>query len=161
MNKFAKSIGCLLAAGAAYGAWWMGMNYTGYCHAEGRYLSDQEKFDSAIQYVLDRYPPTISKTVVVDVNGTKQTREHWYMPENIIRYNGIDDFKKNNQDCCKLSKTAGEGRRHSILDRLTGNASGFVIINYKVMYIENSFKNHAMDVTAVTVKNCGTSWSGL
>jgi hypothetical protein len=141
--------------------WWAGMNYTGYCHAEGRYLSDEEKINSAVQFVFNRYPPTISKTIEKDVNGIMQKSDFWYAPENPIMYKDIKDFIDFNPSCCTLSMRTGEGSAPSFLDRITGYVSTYVIVRYKVRYLENSNEKYQIDRTAVAVRNCGASWSGL
>ncbi len=149
----------LLAIG--FSVWWMGMNYNGYCHAEGRYLSDEEKINSAVQFVLDRYPPTISKQIEVNDNGVVQKRDYWYAPEKPVMYKDINDFKLINPECCRFSFRTGEGRAPSVIDRITGYVSSYVIVSYKVRYIEEHSEKYAMDGTAVAIKNCGRAWSGL
>jgi hypothetical protein len=142
--------------------WWAGMNYTGYCHAEGRYLSDEEKINSAIRFALYGYPPSISKEIEVNVNGTTQKHEYWYVPENPIKYKDIDDFMAINPGCCKLSMRTGEGDAPSFLDRITGYVSTYVIVKFKVRYFdEQHLEKFANSGVAVAVKNCGESWSGL
>lgn len=149
----------LLAVGGS--VWWTGMNYAGYCHAEHRFLSDEEKIHSAVQFVLNRYPPTISKKIDVTVNGVAQKSDYWYPPENPVMYKDINDFMAINPGCCRLSMRTGEGSPLSLLDRITGYASTFVIVKYDVRYKENGIEKSQMDSTAVAVRNCGNAWSGL
>lgn len=150
----------LLAVGGTF--WWTGMNYAGYCHAEHRFLSDEEKIHSAVQFVLNRYPPSISKQIDVNVNGVTQKIDHWYMPENPVMYKDINDFMAINPGCCRLSLRTGEGGAPSFLDRITGYVSTYVLVQFKVRFIDDkhveNFSNGGM---AVAVKNCGDSWSGL
>lgn len=152
-------VSALLAIGFA--VWWMGMNYNGYCHAEGRYLSDEERINSAVQYVLDRYPPTISKQIEVNDNGVVQKRDYWYAPEKPVMYKDINDFMLINPECCRIGMSAGESGPANVLDRLTGYVSSYVIVRYKVRYLEEKNEKYAMDGTAVAIKNCGRAWSGL
>lgn len=156
--------GLLLVGLLAIGwvVWWCGMNYTGYCHAEGRYLSDDEKIRPAIQFVLDRYPPTISKTIERNVNGVIQKSDFWYAPEQPVKYRDIAEFMAINPDCCELSMRTGEGRGGALLDRVTGYFSTYVIVWFKVRYLdENNIENYGKKGMAVAIKNCGESWSGL
>lgn len=141
---------------------WTGMNYSGFCHAEFRYLSDQEMIDATIQYVLDMYPPAISKKIsIVDNDGKIQNVTRWYKPENVIDYKDISEFKSINPDCCRLTMIAGEGARPHAIDRLFGKVASLVVITYKVRFFENGDETQAIDSIAVAVRNCGTVWSGL
>lgn len=142
--------------------WWAGMNYVGYCHAEHRFLSDEEKINSAIEFALYGYPPSISKEIEVNVNGVFQKREHWYIPEHPIKYQNLKEFMLINPECCRLSMQTGEGGMPSLLDRITGYVSTYVIVKFKVRYLdEQQVEKYGDAGLAIAIKNCGQSWSGL
>jgi hypothetical protein len=42
--------------------WWPGMNYFGYCHASGKFLTEREKIDAAIEDAISPYPPPLART---------------------------------------------------------------------------------------------------
>lgn len=42
-------------------AWWPGMNYFGFCHESGRFLTEREKIDAAIEDAISPYPPTLMR----------------------------------------------------------------------------------------------------
>lgn len=150
----------LLAVGGTF--WWTGMNYAGYCHAEHRFLSDEEKINSAIEFALYGYPPSISKEIELNVNGVSQKREHWFIPEHSIKYQDLNEFNKINPACCRLSMRTGEGSMPSFLDRITGYVSTYVLVNFKVRYLdEHQVEKYGDAGIAVAVKNCGESWSGM
>jgi hypothetical protein len=142
--------------------WWCGMNYTGYCHSQGRYLSNEEKIRSAVDFTLNRYPPTISRKIKVNVDGVTKDTEERFAPKNPIKYSNIDEFIKLNPDCCTLSMRTREGGRPYFLDRITGYVSTYVLILFKVRYFnENNIENYSDSGMAVAIQNCGKSWSGL
>jgi hypothetical protein len=138
--------------------WWAGMNYTGYCHAEGRYLSDEEKIDSAVQHVLAGYSTSVEFPVKI-VNGSFQRGPKWDKSRNTIRYKDANEFFEENPDCCKFSMVIGEGYTASIIDRIFGYISTFVTIRYKVRYFDDdNIERYNDGGQAVAIKNCGQAW---
>ena len=73
------------------------LNYTGYCHAEGKYLTDGEKIRMAVADELKRYPPAISSAYV----GGKKLP----IAANPIHYQDVNDFLRLNPACCSVSFT--------------------------------------------------------
>ena len=161
--KKVKRVVCVMALCAVgFSIWWMGMNYSGYCHAEGRYLSDDEKIRSAVQYVLNRYPPTISKKIEKTIDGKVHVYDHWYMPENPIKYKNVDEFLVLNPGCCELSMTMAEGLTPLWIDRVSGIVSTYVLVLYKVRYLgPDNIEKHADGGMGVAIQDCGKAWSGL
>ena len=147
----------------AYAMWWMGMNYTGYCHAKNRYLSEQEKVEAGIQFVLDGYPPSLQFARTETINGVAEELVSWKIPEYPVRYKNAVEFKALNPACCELVKVInvpGEGIiKHSILDRLSGFFSDFVIIKFKVRYVDDGQEKNADSSMSVSIANCGKAWS--
>jgi len=153
-----KILGTAVVLPLGFCIWWSGMNYAGYCHKEGRFLSDEEKIHSAIRYVLAGYPPSISNVEVI-VNDAFQRGPSWAKPKNTIKYKDVDEFQEINPNCCKLSMVIAEGVRSSFIDRIAGYFSTFVIVRYKVRYFDdNNVEKHNDGGQAVAIKNCGQAW---
>lgn len=150
-------VSALLAIGFA--VWWMGMNYNGYCHAEGRYLSDEERINSAVQYVLASYPQSVSNVEVI-VNDAFQRGPNWVKPKQTIKYKDVGEFLEINLNCCELSMALGvEAEPTSLLDRITGYISTFVIVRYKIRYLDDdNIEKYNDGGQAVSIKNCGQAW---
>ena len=69
--------------------WWAGMNYTGYCHAEGRYLSDEEKIKSAVQYIVNRGSFSINKEKNIFEAGEELTQVSIFLSPLNVHVNRI------------------------------------------------------------------------
>lgn len=155
--KYVKRIFLAVAVVAVSGfVWWAGMNYTGYCHAEGRYLSDEERINLAITNILQTYPPVLTENAVGVI--------HSKQPENSIIYADIADFKSINKNCCEiLQKTNdGEGYKVSLFSKISGNISGLVYVKYLVRYRDEK-GNELSKIHEVypAITNCGAIWSGI
>jgi hypothetical protein len=74
---------------------WGGMNYSGFCWAEKRWLSDEERIDLAIAEVIKR------KTAYLErgIGGAKEYE--------LIPYASIEEFKQKNPDCCSIASYPG------------------------------------------------------
>jgi hypothetical protein len=136
--------------------WWAGMNYTGYCHAEGRYLSDEERINLAITNILQTYPPVLTENAVGVIHAKR--------PDNPIYYADIAEFKSANNNCCNITQVGPEGKndRVSLYSRITGSISGLVHVKYLVRYKDEHgnylSKTHE---TYPAITNCGAIWSGI
>lgn len=109
MRKLKKIILAILLASFCYAFWWCAMNYAGYCHAEGRFLSDQEKIYSAVKYVMPHsYPRTIKRQRNISINGVIGKSDYLYENKKPIKYKDEQDFLALNPDCCTLSMKIGE-----------------------------------------------------
>ena len=124
--------------------WWAGMNYTGYCHAEGRYLSDEEKIKSAVQYIVNSGSFSIKKQKNMTVNGVILEVDDWYRPENPVKFKDEKEFFDANPSCCSLHLNEGEGISVNFMDRITGYLSSYV-------HIEKFGEGEA----DIAIKNCG------
>ncbi len=154
VKRMGKVMSGLLGSASAFCLWWTGMNYTGYCHAQGRYLGEDELINVAVREVLNHYPPTI---VVHSekIGNTGNTRQIYALPENPVFYADVNEFMQLNPNCCALSMRTGEGRRPWFLDRIFGKISSYVLLEYSVRYVENGIEKNYPDSTAVAVENCG------
>ncbi len=141
---FQVALGVLLLAVV----WWPGMNYFGFCHASGRFLTDREKIDAAIEDAIAPYPPPLASL------GN-------YPPTEPIPYASIAEFRRLNPDCCTLSKSARKAPDVSFLSRIKGTNSTYVLVNFLVRFRDehgNPLSEPARTFSAIT--NCGHAWSG-
>lgn len=128
------------------------MNYTGYCFAEGKYLTDKEKVRVAVADVMKLYPPPVIRTSVGPSTWNVD------VPEKPIYYRDVDEFLALNPSCCAISYVRKElestGPRFS--DKATGAMSSFVDMNYIVRYFD---VDNVVQSTAVKgflpISNCG------
>jgi hypothetical protein len=146
------SIG-LPVLGVAWVVWWYGLNYAGYCHAEGRYLSEREQIEAAIRAVLVIYPPTVDLYEIADGERRLTGRAE---PSDPIPYADIADFLGINERCCELTEIGEEGYTIPWDDRVSGKLSTLVRVKYVVRYDDrygNRFSEPAE--TIVGISNCG------
>lgn len=127
-----------------------GMNYAGYCFAEGRVLSDEEKIRAVIKHVLQKYPPAVISTPV----GHGWTVSAPLQP---IHYKDVDEFLATNPGCCELTQTRSpeEGVGFTFMERLKGTASSFARIDYQVRYWDNGALKSALSKNHFAASNCG------
>ena len=122
------------------------LNYSGFCIAEGRYLTEQELIAIGVRYEFQSYPPRVYPGFSAEV--TKP-----------IAYASFEDFIAGNQNCCSLARTARENFSPGFLDRVLGHFATFVRIEYRVEKdVPNVPKTY---VSHVAITNCGHQWNGI
>lgn len=129
-------------------------NYFGYCRADGRFLSDKEKEDAAILYVLENYPPVIEIPV-----GSR----NFQRPPNAVPYVSLAEFRASNPRCCALVPVLPKSGYAPPFDvRIMGGFSTFVRLNYIVRLVAADGEQIARPVeNHVAVSNCGRTSSGI
>lgn len=153
----------VLGSAVGYGVYIARLSYSGYCFAEGRYLSDAEKVRVAVADVLKKYPPSV------------ELRKHhpdakivgYLPPEKPIFYRDVDEFLALNPGCCAITLRRKEledsGARFE--DKLTGTVSSFVGMDYWVLYWDDDNKEQAIKTEGyLPLSNCGKPvrwWTGL
>lgn len=146
---------------AAYGAAIGALNYSGYCFKEKRYLSDQERIDRAVAYVLATYPPVIDYlNEDASVEPTIERRP----PKHPVYYRDAKEFFELNQGCCEVTMRAREGtdNKPSLSSRVMGRTSCYVHVKYKVRYKDARGSEISSVVeTYPAISNCGYLWSGI
>lgn len=156
MKYVKRVIGAVVFLVVSGFVWWAGMNYTGYCHAEGRYLSDEEKIDLAIKNILQTYPPVLTDNAAGVIHSKR--------PDNPAHYADINEFKSANKNCCEITQATndGEGYRVSLYSRITGSISGLVHVKYLVRYKDETGNQVLRPYeTSPAITNCGSIWSGI
>ncbi len=123
------------------------LNYSGFCFAKMRYLSDEEKLRIVFNYINreDELP------------GIKKSYKH-------IKYASFDEYIKENPNCCSINH--GEAYKIaqssflpeiSFLDTITGlGFHDLIVINFKVRYLDEN-GNQRIEETRFgnTLRNCG------
>jgi hypothetical protein len=121
---------------------YFGLNYSGFCFAQKRYLSDEEKIRAEFDYQNSR-----NKLPLDNLPDPKH-----------IKYKSFDEYIALYPECCSVNPGGPyEVSPVNFLDRIFGYNSGdVVVINFKVRYldengslktVENRFENYS--------RNCG------
>ena len=123
-----------------------GLNYSGFCFEEGRYLSDKER----IRLIFDAINSQTSLPVLTVDRGT-QYYDH-------LPYASFDDYLAENPDCCKINPGGWyDLPPPTLLDRISGEYSGKVIvINFKVRYLDENGELRMQNIKSESKsENCG------
>jgi hypothetical protein len=70
------------------------LNYSGFCWAEKRWLSDEERIDAAIEHLIAQ-----EEMYLDGVDGLKYYK--------VIPYKSVAEFKEKNHDCCSMAYFSG------------------------------------------------------
>lgn len=147
-----------------------GLNYSGYCFKQKRYLSDQEKIDIAVAYIIAHLKPrerpvtsyATSPFVEYEERGIQKHVRANDWPDDQIKYQDISDFYEINKDCCKLVLEGREGFKPSFWDRISGRTSALVYVRYTVRFLTDDGIERLGKVEAYpAISNCGHIWSGI
>jgi hypothetical protein len=141
-----------------------GLNYSGYCFKENRYLSNEEKINSAVLEVIATYPPVIDHEEVYrdEKMGIQKLKRVRKKPEFPIHYKNINEFFELNPDCCQVTSEARKGYVPSFEERILGAKCGFVRLVYIVRYRSNDDVEKSKKVTDyIAISNCGYPWPGM
>ncbi|MFN6571546.1 hypothetical protein [Dendronalium sp. ChiSLP03b] len=97
------------------------LNYSGFCFAKLRYLSDEEKIKLAFDSLNS------AEKLSIQIAGERQDRK-------FIKYKSFDEYIKENPDCCVINPPGGSDLPlPEYLERIFGYHSGnYVRINFKV-----------------------------
>jgi len=137
----------------------MWLNYSGYCTVTERYLSDSEKIEIAIKYVIRLYPPVVD---IYEKNNSDMTKVGRSWPDNIILYNSIDEFINVNENCCEITVDGYKGHKRPLKNSLYGSLASYIRVKYKVRYFDSDGDNvSTMQEDYVAITNCGVPWSGI
>ena len=148
------ALGLVVAYGGylCYLAW---LTNNGYCHAEGKYLTDEEKVRVAVADVLRNYPPS----VILRKHHPDAIVKGFLPPESPIYYRDVNEFLYMNPDCCKVrpTETYTEGSTVTLLEKLTGTATSVIETNYLVRYRgEDGLERSIKTTPSLHITNCGT-----
>lgn len=137
------------------------LNYAGFCLREGRFLTDEEKVQIAVAFVMADYPPVLARTRTTEQGGVWRNVVEYARPQAPIYYLDAGEFSRVNQDCCALAAEPGVTQAPLFWSRVLGRLSDFVRVSYRVRYLEPSGAEAGQDVVQwVAVTNCGRAVPG-
>jgi hypothetical protein len=134
---------------------YFGLNYSGFCFAQKRYLSNEEKIRAEFDYQNSR------DTLPLDnPPNPEHVKDKSFDGYNLahIKYKSFDEYIALYPECCSVNPGGPyEVSPVNFLDRILGYNSGdVVVINFKARYldengslktVENRFENSS--------RNCG------
>lgn len=106
--------------------------YNGFCFAQGGFPDQETSYRRAITDVIARYPPAIEMERRNLDGGRSVVRLG--VPERVVRYLSVEEFRQLNPDCCAVVKRGREGYEPSPISRLLGYESRIVRVRYLVRY---------------------------
>jgi len=125
------------------------LTYSGYCRAEGRWVSQEEKIRSAVIWVFQRQDR-------LRFRMTADGRQEVWRPT-LIRYGSLDEFLDANKNCCGIRPIPGDDfTPPTFLTRLFGTLTDVVVVSYTERYIDDSGTSQSERVVRqVEVNVCG------
>ena len=122
---------------------WGGLNTTGFCIAERRYLTDAEQIEVAMNNV---YQSNIADYKYRSGVGSLGP---------LVKYANFDEFKALNSDCCSLTPVAKEGFRGSMMRQMLGTFRAFVDVKYREENTSSGQNSNLKKEVFIAVTNCG------
>ncbi len=124
-------------------------NYSGFCFAQNRYLTHDEKILIVFNHV------NRATKMRIGGNGGKN-----YSDVKTIPYGSFEEFTKENPNCCEVDVKGRYGFEippPDFFDRITGyNANEIITINYKFHYINKNGRDNTHYIEGYQVlTNCG------
>jgi hypothetical protein len=123
-----------------------GLNYSGFCISEGRYLTERELIEIGARDEFRFYPP--HNYVASDVEVRQP-----------IAYGSFEDFVSRNPNCCSLTRTGRKDSVPTLSHRILGHFATFVRVEYRVE--EGVPDVPETTVSYVAITNCGIPWNGI
>ncbi|MBD2247727.1 hypothetical protein [Nostoc sp. FACHB-888] len=123
---------------------YFGLNYSGFCFAEKRYLSNEEKIRAEFDYQNSRNILPI---------------ENFPVPKH-IKYKSFDEYIALYPECCSVNPGGPyEVSPEKFLDRILGYNSGdIVVINFHARYLN---KNGKIETVETRLENYSGNCGGL
>lgn len=138
------------------------LRYSGFCFKEARYLSEEEKIRSAVEYVLQLYSPDRGAIKIIEENGKQKSVPANPIGQMKVKYKNTDEFFAKNTECCELTQRAAEGYGGSPIDWVVGYISTWVHVKYMAKYYDNHDAEYLkVDEAYVAVSSCGVAWDGM
>jgi cbb3-type cytochrome oxidase subunit 3 len=137
-----------------YCAYFAYMNHKGYCFAQEKYLTDDEKIRVAIAHEIRRYPRTERYT-------DSGLLVEYLPPQNLIPYRDVDEFLTINPNCCQLRKKRNSEQPVLLFrEWTTGAVTSFASIAYQDRFLDEESNSKIILRTAYpALSNCGVPFS--
>lgn len=121
-----------------------------YCFSENRRVASKKTIDGAIDKAISRQKFSIPKQ---NEDGTT----HYFVPYEVIEYRAAREFLEKNPGCCKIVTHSYEGWTPSYWQRISGQVSNIVKVNYLVTHreTENSSVENYLSTQYVEMDRCG------
>lgn len=141
-----KLLGCSTFLGVSFALFliYAGLNYSGFCFAKMRYLSDEDKFKKYFFEIVQR------DTILIN-EGQNYKR---------IKYESFEEFMESNPDCCAMVPSPGAYKTANFWPRITGFHSGEVtVMNYTIYYLDENGEQRSLESKMKVIQqNCGQRW---
>jgi hypothetical protein len=125
------------------------LNYSGFCWGRLRWLSDKEKMDAAVSYVIN--DGRIFGEYYFDVNKIRRKRD-----VQAIKYESVSDFYKLNPDCCRFVDASSDGFSISLIEKLSVGPVCMAHLRFKIRYKKSSASGETFYEDAYPLVNgCG------
>jgi len=143
------------------------LQYVGYCLAEGRQLSDQEKIDRALDAIWRKSPGVlwiaaekpeghVLRPAIPPWRNEKGQDKVGVLP---VPYTSLAEFQAANPNCCKIASLDpfnSEGGGIGFSGRTFHSLSGYVVADYQVRYtVHGQGTQSATHRERVAVSHCG------
>lgn len=134
------------------------LNYSGFCMAEGRWLSDEER----IRIGLPDSKLLLGGQGNVSITDNGKQSGKWMGSEmvEIIPYANIEDFIQRNQNCCEVDRNlSGDFPPVSWIDVVLGRFATKIRKTYTVHYIDKTQTHRTQEIKSEFIQtNCGKGW---
>ena len=125
----------------------MSLGYAGFCYDEGRFLSDDEHYNSAIDHLIRR--PRVLVREEVDGKLIKKDYDK-------VRYEDADEFLRRNPDCCRIVPGGGDDYIPvTFWRRMTGLAYKVVLVEYAERIRDEGRVREVSLRRQITTNQCG------
>ncbi|NER05846.1 MAG: hypothetical protein F6K17_26260 [Okeania sp. SIO3C4] len=137
-------LGCSTFLGVLFALFllYAGLNYSGFCFAQMRYLSDEERFRKIF---FDR----------INRGGTFVSEGQGYEK---VKYESFEQYMESNSDCCAIVPYHRAYNGFTFLERITGYGSGeLTVMSFTVYSLDKNGERISPQELKLKIgqKNCG------
>lgn len=126
-----------------------GLNYSGFCWEQKRWLSDEEKIRRIVEQQF-LYQPEVIYGLGEGVASERSNPA--------TRYETVEHFLEKNPDCCRvdLSRAGGDTLYPTLWDKLWNYYTDIVVVKYGAKHI-NSFGENSKE-SLFLINNCAKEY---
>ena len=134
---------------------YFGLNYSGFCFAQKRYLSNKEKIRAVFNYQNSRDTLSIN-----NFPNPEQVKDQSFDGYNLthIKYKSFDEYIALYPECCSVNPGGGyEVPPVNFIDRIFGyHSSDVVVINFHARFLNKNGESETVEVRFDNyLQNCG------